>query len=677
MANLRPDLGERGSTGLMRFSGQVMEAYISKLHWPSAYAIYDVMRRRDPTVGAMEHALILLARTASWYVEVGGQRTADDERAAEFVEQCIGDMSHTIEDAIEDALGCVLLGWSWHELCYKRRQGARGKIASQYNDGLVGWRKWAPRRQSSYSHWEFDSAGGVEAMVQRAAPTYDEVSLPIGKALHFRGRRDGNSPEGKALLENLYEPWYFLKNLHVISGIGWQRTFVGLPVFEFEEKPDADDVAAVQETGEALAVDEKQYVSVPKGIKFRLEAAANSGAAALLEQMKYERRMMFQTLLADFLDLGTGQTGSWALGSDKSQLFLMAVDGILDRMASVINRFGVSRLMEYNRLAFPGMTGQPQLAHKKVEKPGMGQLGAWLQQVGQLLNWTEEDETWLRHRAGMPTATVGTGPQLSEPSPQQSGSGGGARVRELARGRLDEVDQAEQELVEAIEDILDEQQERVVKRAQQDEDIALDDLFWATEAQVLTAGFIPALVGALMLLGGARADALDFDWADANAEALAWVREYTFELVGNLNATSRETLRQAMTTWIETGGDVEDLRKMLAPTFGAKRAQRIAASEATRANAEGAALIGGELGIVYAYKPPTRTNCRCWVVERQLPDGSWVGVWQTARDERVSRKPLETPWGVVDGDAALQGVIVSEGEHLGRRFDEVRREVAT
>ena len=674
----RADLGERGKTGLLAYSGQVQEAYISRLYWPTAYTTYDLMRRRDPTIGAMEHALILLARTASWYVEVGGQRSDGDERAAEFVEQCIGDMSHTIEDAIEDSLSCVLLGWSWDELCYKRRRGERTRLGSQYDDGRIGWRKWAPRRQSSFSKWEFDSAGGVSAMVQRPAPTYDEIRLPIEKALHFRGRRDGNSPEGKALLENLYEPWYFLKNLHIISGIGWQRTFVGLPVFEFEEKPDDSDKAAVESVGQALAVDEKQYVSVPKGIRFRLESAANSGAESLLNQMKYERRMMFQTLLADFLDLGTGQTGSWALGSDKSQLFLMAVDGILDRMESVINRFGVTRLMGYNQGAFPGMTGLPKIAHKKVEKPSLPQLGSWLQQVGQMLTWSEEDETWLRHRAGMPTATVGASPApaggQSEEEDNFGAMGGG--LRELAAGRGPEVDQAEEELVARIEEMLSEQEERVLERARRNAEVASDNPFWAGENQILTAAFIPLLAEALIGVGEARADALGLDWMDANAEALAWVREYTFDLVTGLNDTTRETLRRAMEAWIETGGDVEDLRKMLAPTFGEKRAQRIAASEATRANAEGAALIGQELGIVYAYKPPTRTNCRCWTVERQLPDGTWVGVWMTANDERVSTKPLDTPWGVVQGDRALQGVIVSEGPWTGRRYDEVRREMA-
>jgi len=378
------DLMEQGKTGLVQWAGQVSEAYTSKLEWPDAYAIYDEMRRRDPTIRSMLNAEVLLARTASWYFEPGG-KADDDKRAVEFCEECIRDMSHTIEDAIEDALMCVWFGWAWQELCYKRRQGPNGQSESRYDDGLIGWRKWAPRRQSSFHRWEFDAAGGVSALVQRPAPDYEEIEIPIEKSLHYRGQRDSNNPEGWALGESNYEPWYFLKNLHIISGIAWERTFIGLPVFEVEEKAQDADNTRIKATGEALIVGEKQFVSTPAGVKFRLETVHNTSAESLLNQMKYERRQMMQTLLCDFLDLGTGQTGSWALGQDKSILFLMAVDGLLDRMATVINRFGVARLMAYNRLAYPGLTEPPQLAHKKVEKPALTQLGSWLQQVQGLL----------------------------------------------------------------------------------------------------------------------------------------------------------------------------------------------------------------------------------------------------------------------------------------------------
>ena len=80
----RIDYTEKGKSGLVAFNGLVSEGYTSKLEWPSAYAIYDEMRRRDPTIRTMWNALILLARTASWYFEPAGDADEDKEARAQL-----------------------------------------------------------------------------------------------------------------------------------------------------------------------------------------------------------------------------------------------------------------------------------------------------------------------------------------------------------------------------------------------------------------------------------------------------------------------------------------------------------------------------------------------------------------------------------------------------------------
>jgi len=712
----RVNLGERGRSGLAQWGGMVEEGYTSALHWPGAYSVYDEMRRRDPTIRSALNALVMLARTASWYVEPGSDG-AGDRAAAEFVEGCLGDMSHTVEDGIEDALSCVWFGWSWAEICYKRRSRRdAGGPGSRYDDGLIGWRKWAPRRQGSFERWNFDETGGVAGMVQRPAPVYEEIEVPIGKSLHFRGQRDGGNPEGWALGESLYESWYRVKHLAIISGIGWQRTFVGLPVFEFQSQPQADDLLAVQSVGEGLIVDEKQYVSVPDSVKFRLESASNTGAAALLEQIRTERRWMLQTLMADFMELGGG-SGSWALGQDKSQLFLMAVDGVLDRMASVINRYGVARLMGYNRGYFErlGVTGElPRLAHKKVEKPSMGVLGVWLSQVRDLLQWGPEDEKWLRVRAGMPSINLTTEGTEEEGEETQRGGGaegegeeqdqeqdqeddrmGGGELGELGElgdlGELGELGEGpplegfergewEEELVDAVGGWLREEGEDHGWGKYTMGELEGEDLWRGMRERGMKV-LLPVVVGVISGIGLLRGEAGDGgvvggDWEEVTADALKWAREYTYELIGGIVERTRRGVVEAMRGWLEVGGEVEDLARMLGPLFGEARGRAIARTEVTRMYEGVADLVRESVGVPRAaFSPPTRTNCRCWTVERVLPNGEWVVVWQTARDDRVSTRPLETPWGVVAGDRALQGVIVSEGPWLGRRFSEVAGEV--
>jgi len=666
----RIPLTEVGQTGLMQFAGQVTETYTAKLAWPAAYGVYDEMRRRDPTIRTMWNALVMLSRTASWYFEPESE-SVEDREAADFLQDCLGDMSHTPDDAIEDALTCVLFGWSWLEIVYKRR-----------DDGTIGWRKWAPRRQSSYSRWKFDATGGLQGMVQRPAPAYQEIAIPIDKSLHFTFQRDGGNPEGMALLESLYETWYYLKNLQIINGIGWQRSFVGLPVFEFEQAPQPDDKAAVEAIGKALSVDAKQYLSVPAGVKFHLESVSNSSAEALLHTIQFYRLLMLQTMLADFINLGTGQTGSWALGSDKSQLFLMAIDGTLDRLANVVNAHGVPRLLAYN----PRIAGKAKLTHTKVEKPALGQLGSWLQQVGDLLTWTPEDENWIRKRTGMPSISADQRGRKPVTDDAGDGDASGGALSEFAEpagydGRDQERKKLEGGFAGEILQFLKAQLERVAAAAGSDREVADDDEFWQRESSTFHQTFLGKLMTVVRALVGLAVEDTTAqvgggaDWTEVNAAAAAWAREYVDELITGITETTRKGVFEAVATWIEAGAELPDLVEALTPTFGEVRADMIASTEVTRAYDEANEIVRQQLGLPSALKrAPAHPRCRCATRPVLLPNGEWVVVWYTVRDDRVCKRPLSTPWGGAAGCRDLHGMIVSEN-YGGQMLSDVRAAV--
>jgi len=134
---------------------------------------------------------------------------------------------------------------------------------------------------------------------------------------------------------------------------------------------------------------------------------------------------------------------------------------------------------------------------------------------------------------------------------------------------------------------------------------------------------------------------LDVDWSLVNRDALAWARGYAGELVGGLNATTRDALRAAIAEWIESGEPLDALARRLAPTFGELRGRIIAETEVTRAFAQGQVqafrragmtrwrfntandekvcprcgpLNGEEFGMGDATDmPPLHPRCRCWI----------------------------------------------------------------
>lgn len=94
-------------------------------------------------------------------------------------------------------------------------------------------------------------------------------------------------------------------------------------------------------------------------------------------------------------------------------------------------------------------------------------------------------------------------------------------------------------------------------------------------------------------LGGASVD-----WELANTGAAAWARRYGFDLVSQITETTRARLQQEIAAFIENQENMGQLRARLEPLFGPVRAELIAATEVTRAYAEGNRQAWRESGVI-------------------------------------------------------------------------------
>lgn len=170
--------------------------------------------------------------------------------------------------------------------------------------------------------------------------------------------------------------------------------------------------------------------------------------------------------------------------------------------------------------------------------------------------------------------------------------------------------------------------------------LADDAAFWTAQGAALYRAMIAAMEdGVLMGIDVGMAQLpIAVDWTLVNESAMRWAREYSYELIRNINGTTRRAIRQHITNWIESGDPLEALNQKLMPLLGRKRAELVASTEVTRAFAEGTERIAAASGlniIPPREKPPKHPRCRCWMTLRQQKDGRWAWVWQTANDERV------------------------------------------
>lgn len=175
----------------------------------------------------------------------------------------------------------------------------------------------------------------------------------------------------------------------------------------------------------------------------------------------------------------------------------------------------------------------------------------------------------------------------------------------------------------------------------------ITDLDWSEEDGELFRVLYPLIRGAGLdgAQEGMDAVGVGLDWGLVNEAVATWARGYTFELVRQINGTTRKFLQGEIPAWVESGAELDALVEALAPMFGKVRAEMIAATEVTRAFAEGnqeawrqsgvvkgkrwftaedelvcpicGPLAGTEVGLEEDFpevgNPPAHVNCRCYI----------------------------------------------------------------
>jgi len=187
---------------------------------------------------------------------------------------------------------------------------------------------------------------------------------------------------------------------------------------------------------------------------------------------------------------------------------------------------------------------------------------------------------------------------------------------------------------------------------------------WDAEAEALYWLLLPELTAAAQLGGKAAVlelarqgiPAIGIDWAMANEDAAAWAAEYAYDLVRQLNDTTRDTLQAALEAWQRTPGmnrgqlerlildgaeGIPDLQLPSGRIIPARqRAEWIAQTESTRSAAQGSLMAIRSTGIQHVEPDPHKmpslhTGCRCAIEWRPDAEGTLRPFFFSVADERV------------------------------------------
>lgn len=411
MAN---SLKELGRLGQKRYGGFFYEEFLKELQGRKGMAVFQEMSENDDTIGAILFSIEMLIRQATWDVQPGGSTPADQE-ARDFVFSCMDDMSDTWSDTISEILSFLTYGWSAHEIVYKRRCGKRNdpRLRSKYTDGLIGWQKLPIRSQDTLYEWLYDDHDNITGIVQNPPPDFGLIEIPIEKLLLFKTKSRKGNPEGRSILRNAYRDWYFKRRIQEIEGIGIERDLAGFPVLTApegidiwsEEDPELQAAkASAERIVQNIRRDSLEGLVIPNGWELKLLSTGGQrqfDTSAIIE--RYDSRIAM-TCMADFILLGHQNVGSFALSSDKTKMFSMAIGSYLDIICEVFNNQAIPALIDINGDHFNGITDYPYLTHGDVEDANLEKLGDFIHKMitcGALMP-DEGVEDFVREQAGMP-----------------------------------------------------------------------------------------------------------------------------------------------------------------------------------------------------------------------------------------------------------------------------------
>jgi hypothetical protein len=254
-----------------------------------------------------------------------------------------------------------------------------------------------PQKRWHHSHHAFNEKGcwmirvGKKLNQMRAAWSIIEYKGKVYCVTTKNGvvftRRDGKM----TLSGNC---WYKKKNIENIEAIGIERDLAGLPMAyvppEYLSPGASDDQKSLLKAIKDIVVnvrrDEQEGMILPlmydsngkQMFDFKL---LSTGGSRQLDVDKiinrYDQRIAM-SMMADFMLLGSSGQGSYAMHSDKTKLFSMAIGAFLDIIAEIFNRFAIPRLFALNDLKISNF---PKIVHSDVESTDLGELGTYLTQL--------------------------------------------------------------------------------------------------------------------------------------------------------------------------------------------------------------------------------------------------------------------------------------------------------
>ncbi len=394
---------ELGVSGQNTYSGMIFaDEFLTELRGVKAIQKYREMRDNNATIGAVMYAVEQTLRDVEIKI-VPANDSNDAKGAAEFVRSVLDDMDHSLDDHLAEALSFLTYGFSWFEVVYKVRGGDSNnpKKNSKYNDGKIGIKKLAIRAPWTIQRFEVDKENGdVIGVHQLVTWGKAPMMIPKEKSVYYRTTSLNNDPSGRSVLRNAFVAYTYLNRIQAYEAIAIERELHGIPIgrmpAEYLSADATADQASLRSQFETALRDvknnEQGYVLLPSDVYMDVDGkptnqrlmdleliTANGSRSIDIDPVvrRYQHDIA-RSLMAEFLMLGGGQTGSYALSKTKTDLFLRSMESYINAIVDTLNKQLIETLWKLNGFEWANM---PKLVAGDVAPHDLRELAAFLRNI--------------------------------------------------------------------------------------------------------------------------------------------------------------------------------------------------------------------------------------------------------------------------------------------------------
>ena len=334
---------ENGVSGTNIFSGIISDDYNSELSGQSAVDTYEKMRKTDGTVSAILKSVKLPILEAEYRVQPASDDKRDLEIAAFVEKNLFENVEGGFQEFLRQSMTYFDFGFSVFEKVY------------EVKDNQVWLKKLAFRKQSSIQQWK-QIKSDYPGITQEVLGTDDaedkphNIDIPMWKLVVFTNDKEGINYEGISLLRTAYKHWYLKDMLYSLDGIKQERG-AGVLLIELPNGFSDKDKKRAEELGRNFKISESSYIIKPNkdwGISMLTQGISDQ-SSSLMTSVEHHDLMIAKSILAGFLNLGSGKSGgSYALGETLQEFFTMSLNASAKYICGTMNQQMVKQLVDFN-----------------------------------------------------------------------------------------------------------------------------------------------------------------------------------------------------------------------------------------------------------------------------------------------------------------------------------------